>query len=176
VARPSVPIAAKIGALDEPENSAQFAARLARMRALWASRPRMARPCRCARGALQKPVGMRTNPQDRTRCHEVADPEHKKRRAFCYLPKANIKITTHRTGAHTHVAPAPVRRDTHARTRLESGRVRTSRPTYPGVGIVPRGELCNLDPARGPSRKRPFILPPTSSCHLRHFVPLVVTV
>ena len=51
---PRAPIAAKIGALDGPENCPHFYARLARVRALWAS-PRMARPCRCARGALQKP-------------------------------------------------------------------------------------------------------------------------
>jgi hypothetical protein len=53
-AAPRAPIAAKIGALDGPENCPHFYARLARVRALWAS-PRMARPCRCARGALQKP-------------------------------------------------------------------------------------------------------------------------
>jgi hypothetical protein len=33
-AAPRAPIAAKIGALDRPENSAHFAARLARVRAL----------------------------------------------------------------------------------------------------------------------------------------------
>jgi len=45
-AAPCAPMGAKIGSLDAPENCPHFAATRARVRALRAARPRMARPCR----------------------------------------------------------------------------------------------------------------------------------
>jgi hypothetical protein len=56
-AAPRAPMTAKIGSLDAPENCSHFAAPHARVRAQRAARPRMARPCRCVGGALQKPGG-----------------------------------------------------------------------------------------------------------------------